>query len=60
MVAKHKKVLTFERGADGSWPAELAAAVIGPSGNLRAPTLRRGSLWLVGFDEATYAVELGK
>lgn len=58
MVAKHKKVVTFERARDGSWPAELAAAVLGPSGNLRAPALRSGSTWLVGFDEDAYRAEL--
>jgi hypothetical protein len=59
VVAKHKKVVTFERAANGSWPAELAAAVLGPSGNLRAPALRAGSTWLIGFDEDAYSAELG-
>jgi hypothetical protein len=35
--------------------ANLSALLIGPSGNLRAPTLRRGRTLVVGFDEATYA-----
>ena len=33
---------------------ELAALVLGPTGSLRAPTLRRGRTLIVGFDEATY------
>lgn len=33
---------------------EIAALIIGPSGNLRAPTLRVGKKLLVGFEEATY------
>ena len=37
---------------------EVAALVVGPSGNLRAPTLRRGKTLLVGFDSATYAALL--
>ena len=37
---------------------EVAALVVGPSGNLRAPTLRRGKTLLVGFDAATYATLL--
>lgn len=37
---------------------EVAALVVGPSGNLRAPTLRRGKTLLVGFDGATYAMLL--
>ena len=37
---------------------EVAALVVGPSGNLRAPTLRRGKTLLVGFDAGTYATLL--
>ena len=33
--------------------------LLGPTGNLRAPTLRKGRTLLVGFDEATYARVLG-
>ena len=32
----------------------LKKLLIGPSGNLRAPTLRIGKTLLVGFDEETY------
>ena len=32
----------------------LKKLLIGPSGNLRAPTLRIGRTLLVGFDEETY------
>lgn len=35
--------------------AELLALLLGPTGNLRAPTLRAGTTLLVGFDEATYS-----
>ena len=58
-MVRQKKVLAFERAPDGSWPPELASVVLGPSGNLRAPALCFGTTWLVGFDEATYAAELG-
>jgi arsenate reductase-like glutaredoxin family protein len=33
----------------------LQALVLGPTGNLRAPTIRRGRTLIVGFDEDTYA-----
>lgn len=33
---------------------EAVALMLGPTGNLRAPTLVRGKTILVGFDEATY------
>ena len=32
----------------------LLSLVIGPSGKLRAPTLKKGRTLIVGFDEATY------
>ena len=33
----------------------MAGLLLGPTGNLRAPTLRKGRTLIVGFDEATYA-----
>jgi len=33
--------------------------MLGPTGNLRAPTLRRGSTLLVGFNEGVYRKTLG-
>ena len=38
----------------------LAAHVLGPTGNLRAPTLRRGKTLLVGFSEEAYREVLGE
>lgn len=32
----------------------VAALLLGPTGNLRAPTIRRGRTLIVGFDEETY------
>jgi len=58
VVAKGKKVLTF----DMRNPPEddiLAAALLGPTGNLKAPTLLRGRTLLVGFGEAAYQQVLG-
>lgn len=37
---------------------EIAALLIGPSGNLRAPVLRKGRTLLVGFDEDLYRSQL--
>jgi len=39
--------------------ATVARLMIGPSGNLRAPTLRVGKKILVGFDEESFAKVLG-
>ena len=38
--------------------AALLAKLIGPSGNLRAPTARVGKTLLVGFNEVAYAKAL--
>lgn len=59
VVARGKKVLTF----DMKTPPDddvLAAALLGPTGNLKAPTLRIGRTLLVGFGEAAYGEVLGK
>ena len=37
----------------------LLGLLLGPTGNLRAPTIRKGRTLLVGFDEATYRRVLG-
>lgn len=33
---------------------ELARLVLGRSGNLKAPSVRTGKTWVVGFGEATW------
>ena len=38
--------------------AALLGLLLGPTGNLRAPTLRKGRTLLVGFDEVSYAAVL--
>ncbi len=40
--------------------ATVERLMIGPTGNLRAPTLKVGHTVLVGFDEATYRAALGR
>jgi hypothetical protein len=37
----------------------LGAIAIGPTGNLRAPAIRTGSTWLVGFSDEAYAARFG-
>ena len=39
--------------------ATLLKLLLGPSGNLRAPTLRKGKTLVVGFDEETYQKVFG-
>ena len=54
-VAKGKKVVHVDVKSAKPARAELLALLLGPTGNLRAPTLRAGRTLVVGFDEATYA-----
>ena len=54
VVAKGKKVLTFDMKKDPPGDDALLAALLGPTGNLRAPTIRKGMTLLVGFDEDMY------
>ena len=39
---------------------DLAKGIMGPSGNLRAPTLKVGKTLLVGFHEDAYEQVMGK
>jgi hypothetical protein len=58
-ATKGKKVIHLDLRRDKPDRATLEGVLIGPTGNLRAPTLRSGHTLLVGFDEATYARVLG-
>jgi hypothetical protein len=54
IVARGKKVVTFDMKKARPDDETLAAHLLGPTGNLRAPTLRRGRTLLVGFSEEAY------
>lgn len=53
-AVKGRKVVHVDLRTSAPPAAELTALLVGPTGNLRAPTLRRGRTLLVGFDEAIY------
>lgn len=53
IVAKGKKLDTFKPA--GKAGKDIVDAMLGPTGNLRAPTLRVGKTVLVGFNEDTYS-----
>jgi len=57
MKGKRVVHLDLEKGRPDR--AALLGLLLGPTGNLRAPTLRKGRTLLVGFDEATYRLVLG-
>ena len=58
-VAKGKKLVHVDLKREKPPRAELLSLLLGPTGNLRAPTLRKGRKLIVGFDEATYRKLLG-
>jgi hypothetical protein len=59
VVGRGKKVVTFDMKNEPPDDDTLAAHLLGPSGNLKAPTLRQGDTLLVGFSEAAYQQILG-
>jgi len=54
-VAKGKKVVHFDMRDDAPADAVLRQHLLGPSGNLRAPTARSGDRLFVGFHPDEYA-----
>jgi arsenate reductase-like glutaredoxin family protein len=58
LVAKGKNILELDIKRDEPTDDELAAALLGPTGNLKAPAIRRGKSLLVGFDEKLFADNL--
>ena len=56
VVAKGKKISRFKAGELNS--SEALAAMLGPTGNLRAPTLRAGKTLVVGFNDEVYRESL--
>jgi len=54
-ASKGKQVVHLDLKKDKPDKAALLGLLLGPTGNLRAPTLRKGRALLVGFDAAAYA-----
>ncbi len=51
---KGKKVTHLDLKKERPNDETLLSLMLGPTGNLRAPTLRRGRTLIIGFDEETY------
>jgi hypothetical protein len=60
VTGRGKSVVTFDMRQSPPDDDTLAAAILGPTGNLRAPTVRIGDTLLVGFNEAAYQQVLGE
>jgi hypothetical protein len=54
VVGKGKTVLTIDMTKTPPDDDTLAGLILGPTGNLKAPTLRIGKTLLVGFNERAY------
>jgi hypothetical protein len=54
IAGKGKKFAEFDLSAKPDWSA-IEAAVLGPSGTLRAPTLRVGTTYYVGFSPEAWS-----
>ena len=53
-AAKGKKLVHLDLKKDKPNDEALKSILLGPTGNLRAPALRKGRTLIVGFDEETY------
>lgn len=58
VVARGSKVVTFSMTRNQPDEETLLAHLLGPTGRLRAPTLRIGKTLLVGFNADAYADNL--
>jgi arsenate reductase-like glutaredoxin family protein len=59
VAARGKKIEVFDLKKDRPADAALLARLMGPTGNLRAPTARVGKTLVVGFNEEAYKQVLG-
>jgi len=54
IATRGAKIFTFDMKKDRPSDGELLAVLLGPTGNLRAPTIRLGRSLLVGFNAKSY------
>ncbi len=60
VIGRGKKVVVVDMKTSPLSDDELAAMLLGPTGNLKAPTLRLGDTLLVGFSEEAYRQTLSQ
>ena len=58
-ASKGKNVVHIDLNREKPGNEALSALLLGPTGNLRAPTLKKGRTLIVGFDPATYEKVFG-
>jgi arsenate reductase-like glutaredoxin family protein len=54
ITGRGKKVVVFDMRRDPPDDETLLSHILGPTGNLKAPTIRTGKTLLVGFNEEAY------
>ena len=59
VVAKGKKLTELDLDAEPPSEEAVARLMLGPTGNLRSPTLRVGRTLIVGYDEQALAETFG-
>ena len=59
VVAQGRRSTAFDLRPGGGDMQALVEHALGRSGNLRAPSVRVGTRWLVGYGEAAWAEALG-
>jgi len=57
IAMKGKKIVEFD--VKSSISQDAVQAMLGPTGNMRAPTLRVGKSLLVGFNEEVFSQKFG-
>jgi len=60
VAARGKKITVFDLKKERPDDATLLGFLMGPTGNLRAPTARVGKTLVVGFNEEAYREILGE
>ena len=58
-MAKGKKILEFDLKETAPGSKELADVVLGPTGNLRAPAIKTGKTWVIGFNDEAFTKRFG-
>jgi arsenate reductase-like glutaredoxin family protein len=59
IAAKGKKVTTLDLRQERPSDEVLADLMLGPTGNMRAPTMRVGQTLLVGYNDQIFVEEFG-
>ena len=58
VAAKGKKVTAVDMASDTPSDDDLAKLMLGPTGNMRAPTLKVGQTIVVGYNDQVFSDEL--